>query len=416
MNFYFRKLLDIVGFWLFLSFICSISKIEKINNFWKFKVIKIHDLAGNNRKILNIVDKELFKENNEYSVYEVFKLLTIYKKKCFSIESKKVESFLKKHLSTHAFKADEWNWQTLKKYSSFAKIHNDHPFYQMAITNVCDIDSLPQMNKSKFFGSGWGKNTLNSYRRLELDNGEIVFEKVYKKDSYDLMKLKFYFEQAYPTIKHYYTVPKVELVEGKIGAVAYFDWLDEFEPIEKKNILKAYSEFREVAIKVQPDLTNFGNVAWEFSNQFFEGRRMEKARDWISTQNLDVENMNLLEKLKIHFISLPLEDRIFTHGDFVPSNVGKNGLIIDFDRCGMYPTGYELARLSCLYNFDSIDDLESMIGTEIDKLSKINQIGFYFFAFLFYQRKNKDETTSIFLMEVLNMLNKKVKDIKLKQN
>jgi len=402
-----------MGGWKLIATILSAVDIEKLNSFWRIRIIKIHNRAGNKGKVKELVDRELIayrtRGSTNFNIDEVLTLLSIYKKTCGSIEHEKLEDFLNNNISSHSLKDDNWCWNRLKKYSSYAKFHNDQAFYETAIATVCGVDNHLQINNSEFVGSGWGRYTLDSYRKLEHESGKAVFEKVYKNDSKDLLKLKFFYEQAYSTISQYFKVPSVKLSEGEIGTVAYFNWLNGFEPIEKKKLLNCYSKFRKGALKIQPKLTNYDNMVWDYWSTPFHQNCMKKSKDWLSKHTTIKKNELLLEKLNTYFITSPVVERVFTHGDLHPNNIGKGGMLIDFDRCGMYPVGYELAYLTTRsLNFNSVVDLETKLSSEIEQFSKINQIGFYFFLFVYFQRSREYKTSDKFLLDLWKVLNAKV--------
>lgn len=327
------------------------------------------------------------------------------KKLLGGVESYQVDCFLKTHLPSHyeAKKRLEmgWaDWSALKKYSQFAKYYNDHVFYSMAVANVCKIKNPLPIKKADFVGNGAGKYTLDSYRKVQLEDGRVLFEKVYKNDSDDLEKIKFFMECVFYQLNERFKIPSAEVCEGEKGSVVLFDWLDRIVPVDKRNILNFYMDFREAALAVVVPAEMQSSVVCDFTREpMFQGG-VKSSENWLAS-HVSSEASKLIPLSVDFFKNMPSSELVFTHGDIIPANAARDGVVIDFDKCGFYPAGYELAYLSSKsLSFESLGSMVDLLGGEVNKLSSLNQVGFYFFAFIFYSRRVGVKSSDDFLLEL----------------
>lgn len=113
---------------------------------------------------------------------------------------RKLEHFIKHNYTLYKLKVSlklgVASWYSLKKYSKFAKQDNDHAFYEKAVGDICGVVDFPKTLEAEFIGKGRGENVLNSYRKVKLENDCVFFEKVYKNESDDFFKVKFFYEKA----------------------------------------------------------------------------------------------------------------------------------------------------------------------------------------------------------------------------
>lgn len=336
---------------------------------------------------------------------ELIKNLSSYKKLFGSIEPHQLDYFLKANAPAH-YEAKKLlamgggDWSALKKYSQAAKYYEDHVFYSMAVANVCRIVSPIDIKKADFVGSGFGQNTLDSYRKVQLRGSGVYFEKVYKNSSDDFQKIKIFVEFVFPQLAKQFRIPKARFFEGERGSIVLFDWLERIVPVDKKNIMRFYADFRMAALAVDVPREAMTDVFCDFTREpMFQGG-CKSSRSWLKAHSSS-EAVDLLQSGIEYFKRLPVSERVFTHGDLIPANAARDGVVIDFDKCGFYPAGYELAYLaSKSLAFDDLSSMESYIGKEIKRFSAVNQAGFYLFAFIYYSRPVGVKATDSFLSEL----------------
>lgn len=336
---------------------------------------------------------------------ELSKTLSSYKKLFGNFETHQLDYFLKTNAASH-YEAKKClamgggDWSALKKYSQVAKYYEDHVFYSMAVANVCRIASPIDIKKADFVGSGFGQNTLDSYRKVQLRDSCVCFEKVYKNSSDDFQKIKFFVEFVFPQLAEQFRIPKARFFQGERGSIVLFDWLERIVPVDKKNIMKFYTDFRTAALAVEVPREAMTDVVCDFTREpMFQGG-CKSSTSWLKA-HFSKEAIDILLSGVEYFRKLPLSERVFTHGDMIPANAARDGVVIDFDKCGFYPAGYELAYLaSKSLAFDDLTSMESYLGEEIKSFSFVNQAGFYLFAFIYYSRPVGVKATDSFLSEL----------------
>lgn len=336
---------------------------------------------------------------------ELLKTLSSYKKLFGNFEPHQLDYFLKTNAASH-YEAKKClamgggDWSALKKYSQVAKYYEDHVFYSMAVANVCRIISPIDTKKADFVGRGFGKNTLDSYRKVQLRDGCVYFEKVYKNSSDDFQKIKFFVGFVFPQLAEQFRIPKARFFEGERGSIVLFDWLERIVPVDKKNIMRFYADFRMAALAVDVPREAMTDVVCDFTREPMFQSGCKSSSSWLKAHSSS-EAVDLLQSGIEYFKSLPVSERVFTHGDIIPANTARDGVVIDFDKCGFYPAGYELAYLaSKSLAFDDLTSMESYLGEEIQRFSVVNQAGFYLFAFIYYSRRVGVKATDNFLSEL----------------
>lgn len=86
----------------------------------------------------------------------------------------------------------------------------------------------------------------------------------------------------------------------------------------------------------------------------------------------------------------------FAHGDLSTENFFVNG-IVDFDNCGWYPEGFDLAlMLSQIKSFNSVNSLVEWATSRcnLDLQNYACRLSFLFFCFIFYSRRARGVMTS----------------------
>lgn len=336
---------------------------------------------------------------------ELKETLSSYKKLFGSIEPHQLDHFLKNHLPAHheAKKrlAMGWaDWEALKKYSQVAQYYGDHAFYSMAVANFCRIENPYPVKTAEFIGSGTGKYTLDSYRKIQIEDGRVLFEKVYKNDTDDLKKIKFFMRCVFPQLNGRLKIPSAEFHEGEKGTILLFDWVDKIVAVDKGEVLDFYIDFREAALDVAVPSGMESSVECDFTREPMFQSGVSSSKRWLEL-NVSSEVSKQIPFFVDYFKNMPPDELVFTHGDIFPANAAKGGIVIDFDRCGFYPASYELAHVSSKsFHFESLDSMLSVLNKEINKFSFSSQMAFYFFAFIFYSRRIGVKSSDAFLLEL----------------
>lgn len=247
----------------------------------------------------------------------------------------------------------------LKVYTERLARRRDHLAYERALQNFDTALELVQGAEfAAFVGSGKGRFTLNTYRRLMRKEWPL-FEKVYASDAPDWRKLAVFYRHFAAKFDGGRAVKVPQLVEqhegGRLG-IALFEFV-EFVP------LQTVSEHVESALRICQELAriDIAGCATEEMRRldlhFGFDRCRRKTAELIGGAGESVERLKLLQQY------CEVMPRFLAHGDLSMANVGCNGLVLDWDNCGFYPPGFDLALILVLARLElDIDDLENYAG------------------------------------------------------
>jgi len=277
--------------------------------------------------------------------------------------------------------------------------------------NLLEQDLLyyRQNNKisTEFLNEGNGKGTIQSYRKIKGEN-ILLFEKIYFKDRFEWKKTIEFYDNIYSeAINSNIVIPKLlQVSKGEDLVVAYSEYLF-LEPIER-------SEYFGKAIEMA---ARIANIPCSYNKTSFPE---------FSDYDQDV-NFNLFKKRLLSSLSLNSDDkmielikridqyikhntvRILSHGDLC-NNLFKNNTLIDWDRCGYYPVGYDFAMILIhTHQRDelSIDDyftLENEFYSTIPALTSEDNfkmsLSYFTLVFLQYNPKRTKILRDLLLSEI----------------
>lgn len=329
-----------------------------------------------------------------------------------SLNKEDINNLLKIHSSDllnsiHKLNNSKGSWKDLKNYSKLAKYYNNHDEYKQIIFNYDRNLDFETINE-KFIGKGNGKDNLNSYRVVEFqNNSKKFFEKIYKKDSIRYKRLEFFMEIYDKLIAHDVDVLKIEKIEvGNKLIKIYFEFIENIKPLDKKDIFNKYLDFAKQTSKIS--LQEFGN---KYSFTF----KISKIGMQNTKKFLDSKKINFIEKdIKLNnFLQfLPIKYKVFTHGDISLSNITQDNKFLDFDRCRIYPVGYDLAFLCNKYlSVESLKEFKERLSDILKDYSEIDMLSFYYFSFIAYNRDKGVKVSDEFKIELYKELEKYYKKL-----
>lgn len=271
-----------------------------------------------------------------------------------------------------------------------------------------DLCFKPSLRR-RFIGKGWGENSLNVYRQLWDTEGQCFFEKLFFKPSDDYSRLSFVMTLLIPKLNaKYIKTPMIrDIHEGKNLVAVYYDYLG----FAKAGCLDSPMEDR---------LATIATILFELSNLEHADVRScyPELLDYASVQAYREGQCyahHLLRRLSSHvhpdlhtlIRESPVDDRrVISHGDLVAENFSKNGWVWDWDRCGYYPIGFDLAWATLnAVDFVGFDDLMQNNIKLIERIypawSRRDKLlaNTVYFTFIFYCRKFKPESNDPFLFE-----------------
>ena len=313
-----------------------------------------------------------------------------------------VNNFLQKNLndifvSNEKLKTDQFTWNDLKRSSFFFNYYLSPRAYENLLTKYDSKLNFDFLKRNCVFLEVLpGKNqTLNSYRKVKIKGAHgCFFEKVYLIDSLDFVKVKFFYQKIYSLLSNTTYIPSVRFVYGNKVVIAYYDWIDGYEPSSDKQLLSFYSCFQQNLNGVYLEKELIDSVLYDFT---LEPMYLDGVKKTLL--NLK-DSSSLLRCIEKELLSYKLVESQFAHGDFISRNISSNLDLIDFDKCGFYPKGYDLAYfMSKSFCFDSVEQLIDF-ASQYESLEGKKIVAFLFFYLIFYSRGIVFKPKKIFLQSI----------------
>lgn len=300
-----------------------------------------------------------------------------------------------------ALKARMLDIGTLRKVSRLMPYLGDHELYESSLRNVDPALDLPGLEQPHFIGKGVGIGSMDCYRRARFE-GRQVFEKVYLIDSDAFRKMMWFHDTVLPEFADRIRTPALShVVRGKRLAAAYFELLPDTKPVAKEQLLTQALHLRDVFDGYTP--AGLGPVIADFRRETLYADGVQHLHDVMTGAGLGVSLRSWAECR----LMLPDVPRLFTHGDMAHSNVLQSGHLLDLDRCGFYPAGYEFGyTLSKSRRFDSIAAFDDLAETVILRGCPFTRLALYYFSAVFYARKAAVETPKDFVPALVARLAK----------
>lgn len=232
----------------------------------------------------------------------------------------------------------------------------DHDRFEQLLRNYDPLLELPpiEAGTKRFIGKGSGTGSLQVYRRVEL-GGRRCFEKIYRNDALGLQKNLWFYDRVEPQLdRSLVAAPRLlHMAKGGKMSALYFEYLEaqsidqqaaleksiaitkHFITIERSVLDSAPADFHDFTMSYGYSLGVAGIVG------MFEKRR------------------NRLELFRQMEQAAGQCRRAFCHGDLSMANLSDTSLVIDFDECGIYPAGYDIAKMLLGYlGPSSIDEIK----------------------------------------------------------
>lgn len=293
--------------------------------------------------------------------------------------------------------------KNLKLLTAHLGLNGWHRLYERVIQEYDEELHFPEhlWNSGKsFIGRGYGANTLNTYRKVLLE-GEPAFEKVYFKKYPDYKKCKYFYDHIRNTLEEKgIQAPELLCVrEGKKLALMYFQYIDlEDEPHKPHDMHRALAISRALSeIEIQ-DVGSKKAFLLDFESDPMVKKRLRLLNKKLKAEFReagmeDSSGRKALKKLIQEFLQdLKEGERVLQHGDLFWDNFSSS-YVIDWDRLGLYPFGYDLGLILAFYKLQGKtqvspqDILEEIALMGFDKPQQVRAL--YFFAVLFLISRSK---------------------------
>ncbi|EDZ92887.1 Tetratricopeptide TPR_2 repeat protein [Limnospira maxima CS-328] len=291
------------------------------------------------------------------------------------------------------------SWKDLRAVSNLFPLLDDHSLYESMLLK-CDpnlkttswlfkdegVSLAYQTHKPQFsfIGKGKGAQTLNCYRKIDI--GDVVlFEKVYLSGSDDVRKIVWFYDFIYPHLSsEFIKVPKLRAAKfSKECTILLTDYIGKVG-VSKQEALLRMIELVNYFIELSKSI-----VFEELPPCITDFRREPMYRDGIKSAIGLGYNPSILKQWEQQVDTLT---KVITHGDLQQSHLHEQGYVIDWDRMGMYPIGYDIAcYLSKFHQLDSARDLELFLKKNFVFDTRLEWENFLFSAsfFLFVHASRK---------------------------
>lgn len=218
------------------------------------------------------------------------------------------------------------------------RLTKDHRYYNLILkTFISDFEN--NFKTASFIGYGVGKENLNCYRKVVfLESNEEFFEKVYFTDN-DKLKSLLWLEDNNPLSGSQEIItPRVrKVLQGDFLTAVYFDYI---------NLLPLDIELLETSLN-KVAITLYNN-SLEFENAdevpvFF--KEFQNHNYYKNNINNAIQRFGKL--IDFYKIDKNIENSfsVITHGDLSETNVCQNNVVIDWDSCGYFPLGLDIAKI-----------------------------------------------------------------------
>lgn len=291
----------------------------------------------------------------------------------------------------HSDQTEKINWSIMKAKAQICRSDNNLTAYEKVLGDYDPIVQLISTNETiatEFIGYGLGDDSLNVFRKVELKD-EMLFEKVYLLDSPDFNRLEWFENFVRKEVEAIeYKVPKlIKIIKGEKLAIVYYQFLN--EPLDnlkrpKKQLIEIAQNLNSLNLSNTAKL-NFPKKSLDFTSIPIYQKSKAALIKWLQKSGIDAKKFDKYESL---VMSLP---RALNHGDLHGKNVGDNGVVIDWDRAGFYPIGFDIGYI--LSNTKNVTDLSlwqkevMLLNCNIHLQKEKFLFAVTFFSAVFYFRK-----------------------------
>ena len=276
------------------------------------------------------------------------------------------------------------DWVQFKRASSILARLGHHGLYERWLRRFDRALTLPEVTRRKFLDvRGRGVGNINIHRRARL-GGVDVFEKIYNNNSDHLHKVLWFHRDVLPRLVGMVTTPAiVTSLRGEKMTIVYFEYISEQVPVTADQLLPAATRLQLITEHLRVE--HGDPTIIDFRRDPFYRRGAVGLRATLERASRDPELQTCVEQ----WLSGPDVPKRFAHADFVQSNVLSCGAILDFDKCGYYPVGYDFGRTLRVcesQGFDSVDAVESVVREQIAKGCWKTLAGHLYFSAVFRLR------------------------------
>ncbi len=297
-------------------------------------------------------------------------------------------------------------FNALTRIYSLFRLHDQYEYLIQQYDGLLTFDQSAVVSK-KFITQGNGKGVVNAYRILTLGSGECFFEKIYINSQADLIKAKWFNSDVASLIDDSkLCFPKVCQMESgeKLTRVLY-QFVD-IRYLPRQQAARPIFSVVRYLYSLRPA------VPKAYKKTICDFNRSHVYQEGVNalTQAWLLKHPIKLLKIKLFELKLKKFPKAFAHGDLHRKNFTYPNLVFDWDDCGLYPLGFDVAlTLSRYFHFESLNDLLSFLEKEMyetvgrEEYPKFLRSVLYF-CLVFYSRQEVVEVSESLKVAVANYL------------
>lgn len=296
----------------------------------------------------------------------------------------------------------------LKKLVNNSKQTNNEKLYKKIIKNHVP-DWNDTFTSAEFIGYGTGEQNLEVYRKV-LYKKKYYFEKIYFYDSYDLLKVKWFYEHLYPVLKDSIKTAKLcKIIKGDIITIVYFEYIS-FVPLSEGILHSVFFDISRDLLFLSKQneelIRNAPNFLNDYRSHFHYIDKIKAAEEVIEKLSNNKFTTKMIEQI------IDLQPSIISHGDIYHTNVLTDKYIIDWDSFGFFPLGFDIAVIFAYsIEFLSFQRLQELIHEEYKEVIEKSQwksfeLSCLYFYLIFTALDEKTESRLSCQRAVFNQIEK----------
>lgn len=230
-------------------------------------------------------------------------------------------------------------WLEFRDFMSRFAMPDEHALYdRLLAARDPDLD-LPRFERAEFLSvKGIGHGSLNVYRKVLLPGKGTAFEKIYASGKNELASCMFFYRNVMPQLDRQVSPHLLDVREGSKLTAMYFGFVEGGPLRERERVLARLVEASVALSKLSIPEDTAPPSARDFRKDPHHRRGRSHAISLLGQDHDDwfSEIEGSFRKLR----------RSPAHGDMHSGNMAASGEVFDWDRCGLYPVGFDLRHLS----------------------------------------------------------------------
>lgn len=301
-------------------------------------------------------------------------------------------------------------WSELQPLAAIVGRHiHDHNVFEQLLTQYDPELSLPAMHGAEktFIGKGAGTGSLQVYRRVVIDKVP-CFEKIYLNESIGFQKNQWFYTSIFPTLDSSVAHPPrlLHVCRGEKISALYFEYLDVVIPTKAEAVDRIASLCEQFYNLDKKSYTATPAIFRSFWMSYGYSSGVAAIVRIFERDRSQFDTFRLMEEAVKGF------KHCFCHGDLSINNLISPNHIIDFDECGIYPFGFDIAKVLVGYlEPSSAKDVEHYLESRFSGIIEGNEWNEFlfttcFFSFVFSCRDGNYSDLKKELFEMLTVVYK----------